>query len=215
MQPSGPARRRRGARPVWDYAGGMTLLRRFWDAALHVDPEGAAAHDEGRVMRFCSPHELRGLWVEAGLADVDRRRAHRVRPGTTASTTCGKPLEHGVGPAGAYAASLDRAAARSDCATSWSGGSDGQRGPFTLDARAWRVAGRVPGSSNCGIEDRPAIAGALTRGGVDGTHGDISPPRVDTGRLGVAMPPLTRPAPRGPAEPGSVKSDRAALPAAA
>ena len=57
----GVAEMRRVARPgavvaacVWDYADGMTLLRRFWDAALRVDPEGAAAHDEGRVMRFCS-----------------------------------------------------------------------------------------------------------------------------------------------------------------
>jgi ubiquinone/menaquinone biosynthesis C-methylase UbiE len=27
---------------VWDYSGGMTLLRRFWDAAAAVDPAAAA-----------------------------------------------------------------------------------------------------------------------------------------------------------------------------
>ncbi len=32
---------------VWDYAGEMTLLRAFWDAAREVDPERGAAADEG------------------------------------------------------------------------------------------------------------------------------------------------------------------------
>ena len=35
---------------VWDYAGGMTLLRAFWDAARDVDP-AAAALDEDRRRR--------------------------------------------------------------------------------------------------------------------------------------------------------------------
>src|ERR1700742_496621 len=32
---------------VWDYGDEMTLLRAFWDAAREVDPERAAAADEG------------------------------------------------------------------------------------------------------------------------------------------------------------------------
>ena len=35
---------------VWDYAGEMTLLRTFWDAAAAVDPD-AAELDEGRRMK--------------------------------------------------------------------------------------------------------------------------------------------------------------------
>lgn len=33
---------------VWDYAGEITMLRAFWDAALELDPQ---APDEGRTMR--------------------------------------------------------------------------------------------------------------------------------------------------------------------
>ena len=32
---------------VWDYAGEMTLLRAFWDAAREVDPDRGAAADAG------------------------------------------------------------------------------------------------------------------------------------------------------------------------
>ena len=46
---------------VWDYAGEMTLLRRFWDAAISLDP-GAADRDEGRCMPFCTPDSLAELW---------------------------------------------------------------------------------------------------------------------------------------------------------
>src|SRR5207248_4156391 len=38
---------------VWDYAGEMTLLRAFWDAAREVEPERGAAGDEGVVMPWC------------------------------------------------------------------------------------------------------------------------------------------------------------------
>src|SRR5918997_972832 len=40
------------AAAVWDYAGEMTLLRRFWDAAVAVDP-AAGRRDEGRCMPYC------------------------------------------------------------------------------------------------------------------------------------------------------------------
>src|SRR5215207_3261371 len=65
--PAGVREMRRVARPagtvaaaVWDYAGEMTLLRRFWDAAAAVDP-AAAERDEGRSMPYCTPHELEAL----------------------------------------------------------------------------------------------------------------------------------------------------------
>ena len=43
---------------VWDYGDGMTLLRAYWDAAREVEPERAAAADEGVVMRWCASREL-------------------------------------------------------------------------------------------------------------------------------------------------------------
>jgi len=55
---------------VEDYAGGMTILRAFWDAALELDPD---APDEGRTMRYCTPGELRSLWTSAGLREVEKQ----------------------------------------------------------------------------------------------------------------------------------------------
>ncbi|CAN5476509.1 class I SAM-dependent methyltransferase [soil metagenome] len=55
---------------VWDYAGEITLLRAFWDAAREVDPERGAAADEGVAMRWCAEGELAELWHAAGLRNV-------------------------------------------------------------------------------------------------------------------------------------------------
>lgn len=128
------------AAAVWDYAGEMTLLRRFWDAAVALDPD-AEANDESRSMRFCTPEGLRDLWSAAGLADVD------VGPATVAAAYDGfedlwQPLEVGVGPAGAYTVSLarDRRLALKDELRRRLGIGDG---PFELTARAWVVTGRV------------------------------------------------------------------------
>jgi hypothetical protein len=55
-----------------------------------------------------------------------------------------EPLERGVGPSGAYAAALDpprRAALRDELR----GLLGAPEGSFMLAARAWWVAGRVPG----------------------------------------------------------------------
>jgi hypothetical protein len=125
---------------VWDYASEMTLLRRFWDAARVVDPAGAAARDEGRVMRYCTPDELRGLWD--GFADV-AGGSLSVSAEYESFDALWEPLEHGVGPAGAYAASLD--APRRDALRDELRRSLGTPpGSFALDARAWWVTGRVP-----------------------------------------------------------------------
>jgi SAM-dependent methyltransferase len=147
--PAGVAEMRRVARPggvvaacVWDYAGEMTLLRRFWDAALVVDPEGAAARDEGRVMRFCTPVELRDLWD--GFSDVAGGSV-AVSAEYESFDDLWEPLERGVGPAGSYAAALDperRAALRDELRRRLGSPS----GAFTLSARAWWVTGRVPGA---------------------------------------------------------------------
>jgi SAM-dependent methyltransferase len=141
---------RRVARPgavlaacVWDYADGMTLLRRFWDAALQVDPEGAPAHDEGRVMRFCSAPELEALWGDAGLDGV-RCGALEASASYEDYDALWEPLERGVAPSGAYAVALDpprRAALREELRRRLGD----PRGPFTLTARAWWVVGRAPG----------------------------------------------------------------------
>src|SRR5215218_3947884 len=128
---------------VWDYAGEMTLLRAFWDAAREVDPERAAAADEGVVMRWCGEGELADLWRAAGLGSV-RFGSLVARAKYANFEDLWSPLPTGVGPAGAFCKSLekgDRAALR-DAFRRRLGVGDG---PFELTARAWSVLGRVPG----------------------------------------------------------------------
>ena len=53
---------------VWDYAGDMQLMRRFWDAAGDLDP-AARDLDEGTRFPLCAPEPLAAAF--AGLVDVD------------------------------------------------------------------------------------------------------------------------------------------------
>ena len=125
---------------VWDYAGEMTLLRRFWDAAISLDP-GAAERDEGRCMPFCTPDSLGGLWGEAGLAEVS------VAPVVVSADyddfeDLWQPLELGVAPSGAYVAALApdrRAALKEDLKRRLGVGDEA----FRLPARAWVATGKV------------------------------------------------------------------------
>ncbi|MCW2952165.1 MAG: class SAM-dependent methyltransferase [Conexibacter sp.] len=128
------------AAAVWDYAGEMTLLRRFWDAAVALDPS-AGDRDEGS-MPFCTPDELAGLWSTAGLADV------RVSPVVVSARyddfeDLWRPLELGVAPSGAYAASLSREQQIDLKAELRRRLGVGQE-PFRLTARAWIATGHVP-----------------------------------------------------------------------
>jgi SAM-dependent methyltransferase len=54
---------------VWDYADGMQLIRRFWDASLALDP-AAAELDEGRRFPLCEPGPLERLALDADLRQV-------------------------------------------------------------------------------------------------------------------------------------------------
>jgi SAM-dependent methyltransferase len=126
---------------VWDYAGEMTLLRAFWDAARDVDPERAAAADEGVVMRWCAEGELAELWRAAGLREV-RFGSLVVSAAYADFEDLWSPLPTGVAPSGAFCKSLseDRRAALHDAYRRRLGIDDG---PFELTARAWAVAGIV------------------------------------------------------------------------
>jgi SAM-dependent methyltransferase len=130
------------ASAVWDYADGMTLLRRFWDAATRVDPERAPGRDEGRVMQWCSPGELESLWSQAGLGEVSSGELH-AHARYESFDALWEPFELGVAPSGAYAAALDpqrRAAVRDELYRSLGS----PREEFELGARAWYVTGVAP-----------------------------------------------------------------------
>jgi SAM-dependent methyltransferase len=129
------------AAAVWDYSGQMTLLRRFWDSAITLDPT-AADLDEGRSMPYCTPDELEALWTDAGLEHVTIADVV-VTAGYEGFEDLWEPLEWGVAPSGAYVASLPpdrRAQLKADFQQRLGAGDL----PFRLGARAWLVAGRLP-----------------------------------------------------------------------
>jgi SAM-dependent methyltransferase len=123
---------------TWDYAGGMTMLRTFWDAALALDPD---TPDEARTMRYHDSNDLRELWLRAGLGAVETD-ALAVEASYRDFDEYWEPFTSGVGPAGAYCLSLDpdrRAALREECRRSLGDPDD----PFVLSAKAWAVKGRA------------------------------------------------------------------------
>jgi SAM-dependent methyltransferase len=142
---AGVAEMRRVVRPggtvascTWDYSGGMTMLRTFWDAALSLDSE---TPDEARTMRYNDPDALRELWLRAGLEAV-ATDVLVVEASYRDFDDYWEPFTAGVGPGGAYTLSLDpdrRAALRDECRRRL-GDPDGA---FTLSAKAWAVTGRA------------------------------------------------------------------------
>jgi SAM-dependent methyltransferase len=123
---------------VWDYAGEMTLLRAFWDAAREIDPH---APDEADIMRWCGEGELAELWRNAGLSAV-RFGALVVRAKYADFEDLWAPLLAGVGPSGAFCRSLDDER-RARLHDAFRGRLGVGEGPFELTARAWAVAGIV------------------------------------------------------------------------
>lgn len=130
------------AAAVWDYGGGMEMLRIFWDEAIALKPE-MDKRDE-RHMPLCRAGELAALWrshrlenvAEEGLV-IDTRFA--------SFDDYWKPFLDKQGPAGAYVAALsadDREALRLRLRRRLIG--DGGDQPIALTARAWAVRGVVP-----------------------------------------------------------------------
>jgi SAM-dependent methyltransferase len=54
---------------VWDYSGGMEMMRHFWDAVVEVNPADTAL-DEAERFPLCQPKPLRTLFQQAGLTGV-------------------------------------------------------------------------------------------------------------------------------------------------
>jgi SAM-dependent methyltransferase len=122
---------------VWDYAGEMQLMRRFWDAAVELDP-AAADLDEGRRMAGCNPPALEALFAGAGLAEVETR-AIDVPTVFAGFDDYWTPFEGGQGPAPGYCVSLPaerREALRERLRETLPAESDGS---IRLIARAWAV----------------------------------------------------------------------------
>jgi SAM-dependent methyltransferase len=126
---------------VWDYAGGMALIRHFWDAAAALDP-AAATLDEGHRFPLCRPGPLRELFEAAGLAGVTTG-AIEVPTVFAGFDDYWLPFLGGQGPAPGYVRSLPqerRVALRELLRARLPSGPDGS---IALTATAWAVSGTV------------------------------------------------------------------------
>jgi SAM-dependent methyltransferase len=126
---------------VWDYAGRMELIRRFWDAAIELD-ETARPLDEAVRFPSCRPEPLALQFLLAELQDVAVRSID-VPTVFQNFDDYWAPFLGGQGPAPGYARSLtpDRQAElRETLRRRLASAPDGT---IPLTARAWAVKGIV------------------------------------------------------------------------
>jgi len=126
---------------VWDYAGEMQLMRRFWDAAVALDPP-ALELDEGRRFQSARPGPLVELFESVGLTQV-RVLAVDVPTVFKDFDDYWTPFLGGQAPAPGYCMSLTeerRAALRERIRATMPTKPDGS---IHLIARAWAVRGQV------------------------------------------------------------------------
>ncbi len=126
---------------VWDYSGGMEMMRQFWDAAAAVRPEDVAL-DEAERFPLCQPEPLEALFSDAGLHSVSVR-AINIPTVFRDFDDYWLPFLGSQGPAPTYLASLDdktQAQIRELLKARLPANADGS---IVLTARAWAVQGTV------------------------------------------------------------------------
>jgi SAM-dependent methyltransferase len=126
----------RVATNVWDFEGGMQMLRTFWDAAAGLDP---TAPDELHTMRFGRGGELSALLVGAGLTDVTEQTL-TVEASYTGFDELWSTMLLGVGPAGSYAVGLSEPGQQA-LRTAYFQRLGAPRGPLRLTAVARTAVG--------------------------------------------------------------------------
>ena len=125
---------------VWDYAGGMEMMQRFWDVAMEIDPAVAELDEARRFADLCSPDGLRGLFESAGMRQVDVR-AIEIPTIFRGFDDYWSPFLGGQGAAPGYLMSLpvdQRAALRERLRATLPAAPDES---IHLMARAWAVRG--------------------------------------------------------------------------
>jgi SAM-dependent methyltransferase len=126
---------------VWDYGGGMQVVREFWVAAAQIDPD-AAGLDESLRFPLCRPEALTELFSRATGDDAEIEAIEA--PAQFADfDDYWLPFLGGQGPAPSYLATLDdghRAALRDRLRERLPSMPDGS---IELSTRAWAVRARV------------------------------------------------------------------------
>jgi SAM-dependent methyltransferase len=130
---------------LWDYGGGMQLIRRFWDVAGELDP-AARRLDEALRFGLCRPGPMRALLEGAGLADV-RVEGIEIPTVFTDFDDYWTPFLGGQGPAPAYLATLPDGARAAVAEALRERLPTGPDGSIALTARAWAARGTRPHGS--------------------------------------------------------------------
>src|SRR5438270_10444373 len=126
---------------VWDYSGGMRMIRTFFDAAVELDP-AAAQLDEGQRFMIARPDALQACFIGAGLQQVEMLPLD-VDMVFSGFDDYWQPFLGGQGPAPAYAVSLPqekRDALAERIRTKLTPEADGS---IRMTSRAWAVKGTV------------------------------------------------------------------------
>lgn len=126
---------------VWDYRGGMPMLRHFWDAAIALSRD-AATLDQAERFPLCQPGPLEALWRGAGLHHV-ATHAVEIPMRFRDFDDYWLPFLGGQGPAPAYLATLGREEQETLRTLLSSRLPSEPDGSISLSARAWTVRGRV------------------------------------------------------------------------
>jgi SAM-dependent methyltransferase len=127
---------------VWDYAGGMQMMRHFWDVAIELHPHDSRL-DQAERFPICQPEPLENLFHGVGLTAVDVRAIDIVTVFRDFDDYW-TPFLGKQGAAPTYLASLDTAAQdriRDALKARLPTTVDGS---IRLNARAWAVQGIVP-----------------------------------------------------------------------
>jgi trans-aconitate methyltransferase len=126
---------------VWDYAGHMQVMRRFFDVAIALDP-AAAEYDDGIKAPVCRPKALVEILTRSGLRDVEVS-AIDIPAAFDSFHDYWTPFLGGTGSAPKYCMSLDEPARerlRQEVQRRLPTGPDGE---ILLAVRAWAAKGRV------------------------------------------------------------------------
>jgi len=131
------------AAAVWDFAGGLTYQRIFWDTAAALDPDADRARARHFASRLTGPGELEETFRAAGLKDVTARSL-TIRMVYAGFDDYWRPIADAQGPVGDYVKRLPPARLRAlveALERAYCGGR--ADGPRSMTATAWAAKGTV------------------------------------------------------------------------
>lgn len=129
---------------VWDYSGGMEMMRYFWDVALALRTDTASL-DQGERFPLCRPEPLRALMTRAGLEGVEVCAIDIETPFGSFDEYW-EPFLGGQGAAPSYVAALEGSARQQLREALRHRLPLPTDGSIRLQARAWAVKGAAPRS---------------------------------------------------------------------